>query len=670
MGTTKQKSGFLLTGQAISNAESWLTEGQIKKPPPSHIHKEYIQTSRKIAIRQRRRLMLASLSASIMIVIALIAAVIQSGIARENEQLANQEAEVSRGLEGVQNSAAEFARNTTDVSLVLAYNSIDVTNPPAEILRGASEIIMGAFPSRTYNYIPQNILDVSLSPDGQLLAFIVSHTYQVRESTVTMYVLSTMTGDVLMEEELLRTNDYIGDSSSINNLYLDFHQNNRVVLVSESGNRSWSGEAWEEDLNAPPTNFLYQSNRGVLEGGVLSVDGETLSLYGMNPNPVHDLPANQPMDHAISEDNRWIAVGFGSPVFGYGGSVRVWDTWTEGQIAQGAVLSTGSGSRSMSHDGKYFVMGQGSFVTIASPQEDTEVLVWRTEADITSLQFHPEDNRFAIGMSNGRIGIYQVEQESPITVLDGDGGGVVAVGITNDERVVATSWDGQTVRLSLWDINSGDVLQVHEISLESVFGDTPTFGAENVFLSPSADLVVLAHPRIGMGFSIWRLSDGQIADFDKETPGSYFVMDAIVSANSQTVVSQEVDINLRGEIGLQVWNANTLERLGILGQENVMSISDDGNLIVTKSENNQSSELRVWSLQQMDVVREIPIDAIYAGFTRDGELVVQDEGGQLRIYIVPTTVEDLRTWAMSNRSIRGLTCDEREQFDVLPLCTD
>jgi hypothetical protein len=101
-----------------------------------------------------------------------------------------------------------------------------------------------------------------------------------------------------------------------------------------------------------------------------------------------------------------------------------------------------------------------------------------------------------------------------------------------------------------------------------------------------------------------------------------------------------------------------------------MSISDDGNLIVTKSENNQSSELRVWSLQQMDVVREIPIDAIYAGFTRDGELVVQDEGGQLRIYIVPTTVEDLRTWAMSNRSIRGLTCDEREQFDVLPLCTD
>ena len=35
---------------------------------------------------------------------------------------------------------------------------------------------------------------------------------------------------------------------------------------------------------------------------------------------------------------------------------------------------------------------------------------------------------------------------------------------------------------------------------------------------------------------------------------------------------------------------------------------------------------------------------------------------------IDDTLEELVVWAETNRSLRGLTCTEREQFNIEPLC--
>lgn len=131
-------SGYLLTGNAISEADTWLAHAVDMQPPPTLLHGDYIRASRQAAAqRQRRLLSLVSVGLAVSLVLAVVASLLAlrnnqlRGIAETNAATAvyaQGEAERQADLAATSEARAVFQANLAAISEAAALRSADEAN--------------------------------------------------------------------------------------------------------------------------------------------------------------------------------------------------------------------------------------------------------------------------------------------------------------------------------------------------------------------------------------------------------------------------------------------------------------------------------------------------------------------------------------------------------------
>lgn len=176
-----QKSpGYLLRGEDLQQAESWLAEGAQKDPPATALHNEYIFASRRAASR-RQRLTLGGVFAALLVsmVLTVIALLLYQDAAqqRNTAQRLQQEAEIraeqSELIAQAQQARQISANGDPLVGLALAFQTAqsDYQLPQVQSILAemASSPGIRAFLGDLDDY-QGAVYGVSYSPDGKFAA--------------------------------------------------------------------------------------------------------------------------------------------------------------------------------------------------------------------------------------------------------------------------------------------------------------------------------------------------------------------------------------------------------------------------------------------------------------------------------------------------------------------
>lgn len=154
-----RSGSFLLTGDEIATAESWLMEGASKDPAPTELHTEYIQASRQQATRRQRMLVSGVTVALVVSVILTVLSLVgfyfananeaearaqqaiaisakeeaeaQEAIAVAAKEEADRSAEVSRSLAL---ASAALQPDNKSISVALALEATQIENPPGDAI--------------------------------------------------------------------------------------------------------------------------------------------------------------------------------------------------------------------------------------------------------------------------------------------------------------------------------------------------------------------------------------------------------------------------------------------------------------------------------------------------------------------------------------------------------
>jgi WD40 repeat protein len=272
-----------------------------------------------------------------------------------------------------------------------------------------------------------------------------------------------------------------------------------------------------------------------------------------------------------------------------------------------------------------------------------------------------------VTLFNGEVIQYDLISGEELQRLGGEG---EADGHLSGQPVdaIAISPDGQTVligsqnneglnvmgrTLILWDLETGEQLVSFE-QKGSVFA---------VDISPDGRTALSGGEDNKM--VLWDLDSGQaLREFEGHEG---YVWDVAFSPDGKNALSASWDNTLI------LWDLESGEIIHhLLGhQHNVRKVAfhPDGRTAVSGS---TDSTLILWDLQTGEAIRS------YRGhtgqingldFSLDGTRVLS--GGNKGLLIewrIDDTLEELVSWTEANRYLRELTCSEREQFNIEPLC--
>jgi WD40 repeat protein/serine/threonine protein kinase len=268
---------------------------------------------------------------------------------------------------------------------------------------------------------------------------------------------------------------------------------------------------------------------------------------------------------------------------------------------------------------------------------------------------------------NGEVIQYDLSSGEEIQRLDGKD---EADGLLNDVvAAIAISPDGKTVltgsqnnddqdqvgTLILWDLESEEKPLVFE-TVEAIFA---------VDLSPDGKTAIS-----GGEDSIMILWDLRTGEAIREFEGHEGIVWAVAyNPDGKTALSASWDNTLI------LWNLETGEIVHrLLGHQDIVRavvFHPDGRTAISGSRDNT---LILWDLETGKAIRR------YRGHTgqindlsfgHDGKTVLSSSvDGSMIEWRIDDTLEELVAWTEANRHLQELTCSERAQFNIQPLCEE
>ena len=338
----------------------------------------------------------------------------------------------------------------------------------------------------------------------------------------------------------------------------------------------------------------------------------------------------------ISDDDQYVVSGSGPlnlPGAEY--NVRVWDVET-GEVIHSLEAHNGT------VEGVAFSPDATTFASVAW---DGKVILWDMATGEIIRQY---------GDENGAHGFTTDEDDSivPTRVQS-------IIYHPNGESIATSGGDGSII---LWDVATGEEVRRFEGHTSGVSKIDFNFDG-TLLTSASGDRTV----------RLWEVETGeQIRQFiasDNEDGHSHdsSVNDVTFSPDGTMILSSSWDSTLR------LWDVETGEELnrfeGHNGPTMGIDFSPDGLTIISGS---ADTSVRVWEIStgqellrfdaHQDWISEVQ-------FLSDGRTAIAaDQRNIMIMWEVASTTNQIQTWASDNRYVRDLTCGEREQFRVEPLC--
>ena len=195
----EKNASFLLGGDELDAAESWLAGATNASPHPADVQAEYILHSRRWQAKRQRRLLSGALTLLTLAVIGLIVAVVAGVIARQQQMIAERRSAETLSLAAA-NAAAELVADGEYLDgLRLAYfASTSIDQPPERTTQTLRQIAFQ--PGTRYAYfddLPADMNTLGLNPGETANSSDRSATMLMAEDE-TRFTIRDADGQVIM----------------------------------------------------------------------------------------------------------------------------------------------------------------------------------------------------------------------------------------------------------------------------------------------------------------------------------------------------------------------------------------------------------------------------------------------------------------------------------------
>jgi WD40 repeat protein len=211
--------------------------------------------------------------------------------------------------------------------------------------------------------------------------------------------------------------------------------------------------------------------------------------------------------------------------------------------------------------------------------------------------------------------------------------------------------------LFLWDVETGE--QIRRFNTDD--------DITSIVFSADGDLA-LTSSVFASNLTLWDVATGQeIRRFEGHT-GSGYVFDVAFGPGEKTALSAS------GDGSLILWDVETGDIIRrYLGHDDMVwsvDVSPDGRYILSGA---RDQTVILWDFETGEELRRFSGHiGLVLGlvFSPDGQTAfsVSLDGTLIEWQIAALPLDELIEWIHTNRYVRDLTCDEREQYRVEPLC--
>ncbi|MDX1991445.1 MAG: protein kinase [bacterium] len=527
------------------------------------------------------------------------------------------------------------------------------------------------------------VLDVALSPDGRYAAsssgdaFLRNDGEDERDRTIRIW-------DVASGEQLYAFTPTGGYMRTVT-----FSPDSHYAL---SG--TWSGATsgylslWDLETGEEARRFYGHSD--IITGVAFTPDGSrilstswdrTLRVWsvttGIELNRF-DLFDERLLNVAVSTDGQYALVPSGF----YGGNEYSRETeesadtsvWLIDLRSRAEVRTlTGSEdwlwSMDISSDGTLAASGSGP---LNGEVRDASVRIWDiTTGDVVhrmeghtntveGVEFSPDDAYVLSASWDGNVILWDAATGEQIRRF-GAGertheGRATNVAFSPDGQIAA-SCDSEGL-IILWDVATGEEigrLEGHEDEIGNI-----AFSPDGAALASASYDQTVRLWDVATGQEIRRFGPDGIAHDDDAN-------DVVFSPDGTQLLSSAWDGSIR------LWNVETGNLIRRFDGHNGfvfgLSFSPDGQVFLSAS---SDTTVRLWDIATGQELRRLDGHTDWVSeveFTPDGtQALSSGQDNVLRLWQVPRTAEDVVNWARENRYLREVTCAEREQYRIEPLC--
>lgn len=529
------------------------------------------------------------------------------------------------------------------------------------------------------------ILDVDLSPDGRYAAssaadeFLESNPNDIVDRTVRIWDVET--GEQLFTFSpppgYVRTVAFSPDSA-------------RVISATWTGGTGGTISVW--DLERGELEQQLFGHTDIVTGLAFTPDGRyilssswdrTLRVWdrrtGLEVNRFESFD-DRLLNVSISADGDYAVVTSGN-IGGDNIEIRfersqdtsVWliDLRSRAEVRRFTGSEDWIWSMDISGDGQYAVSGSGP---LRGDPRDTSVRLWDISTGevirrfdghtltVEGVSFSPDGSTIVSTAWDGQVILWDAETGEEIRRFgDGEraheGRGIMAVFSPNGQYVASGASGGEII---LWDTNTGEAIRRfdgHENDVNDL-----EFSPDGRFLaSGSADATV----------RLWDVATGQEARRFGENGISHdnTVNDVRFNADGTLLLSSSWDATAR------LWDVATGQEIqrfqGHNGPVYGVDFSEDGEVIITGS---SDTTVRLWDVATGQELRRFTGHTDWVSevrFLPGGRFALSSaQDNTMRLWQVARSSAELIEWAQNNRYVRGLSCAERTQFRVEPLCDE
>ena len=488
------------------------------------------------------------------------------------------------------------------------------------------------------------IISIAYSPDGRYIAS------------------GALNGEVILWDANTGTEvrRFVGHTDSVNSLA--FSPDSQTLL---SGGTDIGMVLWNVETGAESRRIL----TGIVYAVAFSPDGKTV-LSGLGTGTSGTLTLwdaatgaeiRRYVGHtssissvAFSPDGRTILSG------SLDRSLRLWYV-NSGAEAQRIQRSDGVESVALSPDGQFALSGaRDGSVSLTNLTTGAEIHSFKGHRDIVrSVAFTPDGRTGVSGSLDGSVIVWNLVTGKQIRQFKGHQYPVISIAISPDgQTVLSTSFDlsGNTSNgeLILWNLNTDEIIRRL---------DTPIL---NAVFSAEGQTALISVPGVQQNDAeIWDVQTGQIV--------KTFQLGADPAWGLAFSPDGAYALLGLGDSTIRLWNvAASEEVLRFIGHTdlvNSVAFSPDGH--TTLSASNDHSLILWDSATGAQIYRFVG----HAGavrsvvFSQDGQYALSgSRDTTVRLWRIFPSRDDLVQWVHANRYVRDLTCSERQQYEIRPLC--
>jgi len=355
-------------------------------------------------------------------------------------------------------------------------------------------------------------------------------------------------------------------------------------------------------------------------------------------------------------------------------SVWLWDLRSRAQIDALTGHQDWVWSAVISPDGRYAATGAGPISLPTNRTADTSVRLWDLQTGeevrvfeghtntVNMVAFSPDGKTIASASWDGTIRLWDVETGEGRVGFDGHTNRVLSVNFSPDGASAISAGCGEFSATNAcikgeiiqWDVATGNEIRRFE---------GHTAAVNNAVFSPDGSLVASAADDNSV--RLWDAATG--AEIRTLSGHTNRVTNVTFSPDGKMLLSTAWDTTAR------LWDVETGRELRqLVGHSRAVfgaAFSPDGKMALTGS---ADLTIRLWEVATGSEIREFDGHTnwvLSVMFSPDGRFILSGaEDNTARTWDMARTLDELITWARDNRYVPELSCAEREQYRVEPLC--